>query len=284
MYCKMNSHKPLPLLVEEFKENHPILKTMENTHFYKYPFLRDQLFLSFFRNLKPGILSEFQSFTLKAQAEYFKRFINPEFNLQTLLKPSENVSKCPFAPKSTSTTTTPQLCCESLSKVRYSMIENTHISDMNFDNLTVNIVKPGSEMSSNAKFHVLHSGTHNYLDLNNPDAQIIMLSDAKLTDMKFMKSDHQESQTINELFKVKKVFTASDALFLFPAKIMVISPENLNILLNIIVYLNILKIPLSLNVLKSMGLSAKQLAPSSLEPYADLLSPLYIQNNPDLFQ
>lgn len=261
----------------------------KTSEFYNYPFLRDQLFISFFKTLKIENISSFESSILSAQIEFFKKFVNPQFNPQMLTTSSTaKVSKCPFAPKTSNTPIKP-FSFEPLSKVRYSIIENTHISDMNIDNLTVNIVKLETERSPKAKFHVFSSGIHHNVDFNNSNDQFILLHDSKFektTPVNF-DFDHQFSHdTTNEIIKVKQSLTAADILFLFPEKVLVINSIDQDRFLNLIVYLNILGLPLTLQTVKSIGLNSKRLAlpPSFLEPYADILNPEYIHSNIDLFQ
>lgn len=295
-YCKINSDKPLPLLLNQFKKKYSNFdinefiswKTSSNhneliSEFYNYPFLRDQLFLSFIKTLKLEDLADFENFILKSQAEYFKKFINPDFDQQILANPSK-VSKCPFAPKVINSLIKP-FSYEPISKVRYSFIENTHISDMKIDNLTVNIVKSENERADNAKFTVLLSGVHYNLDFNNPESLYIMMVDTRISNVIPVINDHQlPCHIINEIFKVKTLLTAADVLFLFPENVLVINSVDLDRVLNIIIYLNIFKLPLTLSSLKSIGLTSKSLTPSFLEPYADILTPEYIQNNMDFFQ
>lgn len=294
-YCKINYDKPLPLLLDHFKRKYPDFdinefvswKTSSNhseliSEFYNYPFLRDQLFLSFIKTLKPDYLDNFENFILKTQSEYFKKFINPEFNEQVLSNPSK-ISKCPFAPKACNAFIRP-FAFEPISRIRYSFIENTHISDMKIDNLTVNIVKPESERAKDAKFNVLLSGIHLNLDFNN-ESLYIMMSDTRISHIVPLTTDHRLAyDAINEILKFKTVLTAADALFLFPENVLVINSVDLDRLLNIIIYLNIFKLPLNLKSLKSIGLTSKSLTPSFLEPYADILTTEYIKNNFDLFQ
>lgn len=295
-YCNINSDKPLPLLLDHFKKNYSTFdinefvtwKTSSNhdeliSEFYNYPFLRDQLFLSFIKTLKPEDLADFENFILKAQAEYFKKFINPDFDQQVLSKPSK-ISKCPFAPKASTSYIRP-FSYEPISKIRYSFIENTHISDMKIDNLTVNIVKPESERAKDAKFNVLLSGVHLNLDFNQHESLYIIMTETRISNIIPVTIDHRlPCDTINKILKVKTLLTAADALFLFPENVLVINSVDLDRLLNIIIYLNIFKLPLNLKSLKSIGLTSKSLTPSFLEPYADILTPEYIQNNFDLFQ
>ena len=300
-FCKLNSNstEPFPLLLERFKKKNqnfdisdfiswktnyskPENENRFISEFYNYPFLRDQLFLSFFKTLAYETAADFEIFILMAQIDYYNKFINSEFDHKILTKSTEKVSKCPFAPRIK--TVTP-FNYEPISKIKYSLIENTHISDMNVDNLTVQLVKPGCERSFDAKFHVLLSGTHQELNFNDPEFNYIMLSDTKLTEIVPLNKDQALSSCIiNEIFKVKQVITASDALFLFPSNVLVINTSDLDRLLNFIIYLNILKYPLNFNTLKKSGIASKTLEPSQLEPYADILTPEYIQNNSDLFQ
>lgn len=298
-YCKLNFDDPLPLLFDQFKRKYPNFdinefiswKTFSSqseliTEFYNYPFLRDQLFLSFIKTLvPPNHLEDLQNFILNSQAEYFKKFINPKFHQQILKKSPVKVSKCPFAPNPAVSAPIKPFSYEPISKVRYFLIENTHISDMKINNLTVNIVKPDSERTRDSWFTILLTGIHCNLDFNDPNVKYIMMTDTKLSNITpFLDERLPLPNTINEIFKIKPLLTASDAHFLFPNNVLIINPSDLDLVLNLIIYLNIFKLPLSLDVLKSIGLSAKNSNPSSLEPYADILTPEFIQNNLELFQ
>jgi hypothetical protein len=299
-YCKVNSDKPLPVLFNNFRRKHSNFDLNEFIYwksgsnrndlieeFHNYPFLRDQLFLSFIKSsFKLDSLTNLEKFILKTQAEYFKKFLNPEFD-QKILENSSKVSNCPFAPKTTSSPIK-SFSYESISRIRYSLIENTHISDMNFNNLTVNIVKPDCERSIDSKFTVLVSGIHHNLDFNNPKVQYILMTDTKISNSSTIPviGDHRlPCNIINEIIRVKPYLTGADALFLFPENVLLINPCDIDRVLNIIVYLNILNLPFDFNFLKSVGLTSKTGgSPSSLEPYADILTLEYIQNNVQLFQ
>ena len=296
-YCKVNFDKPLPLLFDQFKNKYPNFDINEFiswksslnqseliAEFYNFPFLRDQLFLSFIKTLEPNNSKNLENFILNIQEEYFKKFINPEFNQQILTKSSVKVSKCPFAPIPSSSPIKP-FSYEQISKVRYSLIENIHISDMKIDNLTVNIVKPDNERTHDARFTILLTGIHHNLDFNNSNVQYIMMTDTKLSNtIPLLDEGLTSYRIINEILKIKPLLTASEALFLVPKNVLVINSFDLDRVLNLIIYLNILKLPLNLEVLKSIGLTSKNLNPSFLEPYADVLTPEYVQNNAKLFQ
>jgi len=297
-YCKLNFDKPLPLLFDQFKKKYSNFDINEFiswksslnqseliAEFYNFPFLRDQLFLSFIKTLEPNNLENFEGFILNSQTEYFKKFIKPEFNQQILKKSSVKVSKCPFAPIPSSSSPIKPFSYEQISTVRYSLIEDIHISDMKIDNLTVNIVKPDNERAHDAMFTILLTGIHHNLDFNNSNVQYIMMTDTKLLNTIPLLDERLPScRIINEILKIKPLLTSSDALFLVPKNVLVINSFDIDRLLNLIIYLNILKLPLNLEVLKSIGLTSKNINPSFLEPYADVLTPEYVQNNAKLFQ
>ena len=267
--------------------NHPLnIKLISD--FYSFPFLRDQLFLSFFRALKFDAQCSLESFILNSQITYFTKFINSQFDPKIIplssssAVPLKKVSKCPFASKSSGSTPSPSqpFVVESLSRVRYSVIENIHISDMDVSGLTVNIVRPDSSDSycSDADFNVFTSGTHFQVDFDfNSRRHFILFSDSKFINPKLI-----SHPIINEIFKTKPVLSSSDLFFLFPENVHIINPSDLDRLLNIIIYLNILKLNYTLETIKRLLFCWVE--PSSIEPYNDLLSVEYIQSNPDLFK
>lgn len=251
------------------------LMTAGYSEFLNFPFLRDQLFISFFKALRPNTSSAFDEFILKAQVEYYCKFINPNFDPKVLDLP-QAISKCPFASKMTSTRTC-SFAMEPLSKVRYSFIENVHISDMNLDGLTVGIIKPGNQIV-NCPYTIFTSGCHQNITFN--DTINIIASDASFSNLKSV----QDHPIYNEIISIKDTLSASDILFFFPSNTLIINPQDIDMALNILVYLNLSNIKdISVKTLKAAGITCKGILPSQFEAYSDVLTIEYIRTNSSLF-
>ena len=239
--------------------------TVNISEFLNFPFLRDQLFISYFKALKPDNSSGFDEFIFKAQVEYFCKFIDPNFDPKALDLPLSAISKCPFASKMTSTRTC-SFAIEPLSKVRYSFIENVHISDMNLDGITVGIVKPGNQIV-NCPYTIFTSGCHQ--NINFSDTVNIIASDASFSNLKPV----QNHPIYNEIISIKGTLSASDILFFFPSNTLIINPQDIDKALNILVYLYLSNIKdITIKTLKEAGITCKGIQPSQFEAYSDVLT------------
>lgn len=245
--------------------------------FLEFPFLRDQLFISFFKSLTyESSLSTYEEFIFKAQVEYYRKFINPNFDATSLIS-IPIPSKCPYASK-LNLPVSSTLAIEQISLLRYFCLENFHISDMNLPGLTVNICKPLGKMAESCPFYLFTSGNHDHFNFLSTN---IISSDAS-----FSKLPEIDSNPLyNEIIKVKPVLSPSDVLYFFPLNTLIINPHDLDKVLNIFVYLNLSgATDISLKKLKALGIGAKAIKPSQFQAYTDILTVEYIRKNFKLFQ
>lgn len=259
--------------------------TVAYSEFYNFPFLRDQLFISFFKSF-PLNISNFDDFILKTQAEYYRKFINPEFDTKLLEAPNSNtnlVSKCPFASKSMYSTSYPSFAIENISRLRYTLIDNCHISDMNLNGLTINVVKPGGEMVHNCPVYMFTSGIHKRINFGKGGI-FILTEDSIFTEL--VELEPEQEEIFNEMVGLKEKMTASDIRFFFPTKIIIINPINLDKVLNSLIYLSITNSDsLNIEFLKSiLRLGGTVGTPSQFEAYQDVLSIEFIRKNHSLFK
>ena len=248
--------------------------------FGNFPFLRDQLFVSFFKSQSLQIKDHFHNFdefVFKSQLEYYRKFINPNFEPSSLVPPS-GAPKCPYASQ-WNRNSSASFAVEQLSILRYCFIESVHISDMNLPGLTVNIVKPGTGSSLSCPIAIFTSGRHSSVDFTTGSINIIV-SDASFSSLPEIPS----LPIYTELSKTNTVLSPSDVLFFFPASTLIINPMDVDKFLNIFVYLNLAGLTdISLNTLKAVGIGGKALNPSRFQAYSDILTVEYIRTNPELF-
>ena len=248
-----------------------------------FPFLRDQLFISFFKSLSPDSQISYDKFIFNAQLEYYCKFINPHFDPKSLESSSSISSKCPFASKIPPTGNI-YFAIEPLSRVRYSFIENVHISDMNLAGLTVGIVKPDREACRGCPFNIFTSGCHKFINfeqLQQSQTSInIVVSDASFSDSLPV----HNMPIFNELVTIMPFLSASDVFYFFPNNTLIINPHDIDKTLNILVYLYLSNLTeISLETLKAAGIGCKGIQPSQFEAYNDVISLEYIRNNRALF-
>ncbi len=244
--------------------------------FHHFPFLRDHLFVSFFKKSSPNLI-DFDSFILTSQLDYYLKFIN---NNYSPTMDSKSISKCPFASK---TTTNPcSFVVETLSSLRYTLLQDVHISDMNLSGLTVQLIRPGSEMALDAEIKLFLSGQHTKI------ANIsVLCSDTRYCfdyESSFDNGRFSPGLTKAIITAKSNALTASDVNYLFPSAILIIKPDHIDRFLNLVVYLKISGIPLTLDNLRMAMNGIISSEPSSIEPYEDVLSIEYLQNNPNIFK
>ena len=196
---------PLPLLIQEFQSKYPEFNvdkfiiwkreqlSVSRTNFYKYPFLRDHFFISFLKSLQSEsqeYLFNFKNFVLSAQTEYYFKFVDPNFMPSHLnMGNDEKVSKCPFAHKNVPTSNCEPFSIDhDLTLPRYSIIENTSISNLGFVNLTVNIVKAGRSQSDKASIYIFMDGSHSNVSFENNDSVKIICSGSSFIETKLLVS------------------------------------------------------------------------------------------------
>lgn len=230
--------------------------------FYHYPFLKNESFKLFLKqlNLKASITPDkLKSFILKAQVAFYISFVDSQFEATSLRAPNKaKISKCPFAPKINEKRDVPFACLNILNEI-------------SADILTID------------SFKVILTETVNTQVFNNENGLCYVIP----SNFKFIASNFTTNsfgETFQELFKTKQTFYASDLLFLMPNSVFVIDPLVIEIFLNFISYFDILNLEKSFENLKAVGLASKNLSPSQLEPYADVLSVDYIQSNSDFFK
>lgn len=261
-----------------------LLHTSNNSSpFYSFPFLRDFLFISYFRSLKPQTVNEFESFIFKAQLDYYLQFIDKSYNHSQYISSLLNsASRCPFASKQSTLAKSLSFVIEPISKVRYTLLQDVHISDMNLSGLTVNLIHAGSEIAQDAQFKMFLNGTHDSLKHLN---ESILCNNAQFSNIKlesFPQARFTPDLTAAIIKAKSNSLSASDVHYLFPSNTMIINQDSIDKILNILVYLNIAGIPLTLETLKMTGIGGTG-QPSSIEPYEDVLSIEYLQNNPNIF-
>lgn len=231
--------------------------------FYNFPFLKNESFKSFLKELNhkvPATLVNLKSFILKAQIAFYISFVDSDFDssiLRTLTKAKE--SKCPFAAIFAQNSEVPIACMNI-----FDRDEGTEI-------LVIGSVE-----------FILTSKTENVVFNNITGVMYVIPSDSTFTGSNFNSESY--GNILQELLKTKQVFTASDLLFLFPNSVFVIERSEIDLFLNLMSIFDILNIDKSLENFRSTGITAKNLPPSPLEPYADLLSVEYIRANPDFFK
>lgn len=278
------------------------------TDFYSFPFLRDQWFIE---NLKlkfsskqiATIPEDICNFILELQMDYYSTFINPLFKAEMITALSTSTStgsssKCPFARIKTSNTIQkiPPFATESLSRVIYSKIDSVHIiKRINETNgfeekkVVIRIISPNERSDfPSTDYQILLNGLHKDFKMDdiNSNNLIILLPETKICPVHIgnVSACRFSSEILAELCKVRKTLTASDLLFLFPSKVLVINPIELDRFINLAVYMNIFGVPFKLQEIKRFpAYCSKNLEPSFIEPYSDVLSVDFIKENSDLF-
>ena len=260
--------------------------------FYNFPFLRDQFFISYFQRLQARAQTQapstndlnhkkFESLILKSQIEYYKHFINPNFDPQLLpTSVPTTTSKCPFAHKFVKSSI-PPFAISKISNIHYTQIQNVHISDMNLPNLTVNLV--------DAEIKIFLGGKHDNITFGTQNQSIFLISDAASfanSEFKFISPSASTTkfppELVQSILNAKPILTPSDVFYLISpvssSKIVIINQEDIDKILNIIIYLKLSASPVDVEILK-----APNIQPSSIEPYEDVLTLEYLKEIPNIF-
>jgi hypothetical protein len=311
-FCCANESKGLPELVDQFTASargkefnfHEFMAWKQSvesqrallSQFRSYPFLRDYLFISQLGALdsnavKASIKSfAFGSFILQAQIDYFSRHVNSNFhfNLESIEDGglTASTSKCPFASRTSKSQSQATLVLDrDIFKIKNSRIKDVEICQSNESDLNIRF---GPSINLNrCNLSILTKVSLDEFPISFDSSEIsIVMSNATfkgpVLSNQMQMSVH--AGAIDELMRFGYAFTAADLAFLFPSKVHVIKAEDIDLILNYVIYLNIFELPCDLDTIKAILPASKaQSPPSLLQAYSDVLTSEYIKEHPDLF-
>ncbi|TEB14223.1 hypothetical protein C9890_0689 [Perkinsus sp. BL_2016] len=147
---------------------------------------------------------------------------------------------------------------------------------MNLPNLTVNLVHSGGEVASDAEIKIFLGGKHDNITFGTQNQSIFLISDSASfvnTEFKFITATKFPPEIVQSILNAKPILTPSDVHYLLSttSNIIIINQEDVDKILNIIIYLKLLSTsPVDVEILK-----APNIKPSSIEPLSKS-SPVFI--------